>query len=47
MKKTYQVLKFELQLFNCDDVVTASVQDGVGIQWDSDWNTGEWAGSDN
>lgn len=47
MKKTYETLKLELQLFNCNDVVATSVQDGVGIQWNSDWDTGEWAGIKN
>ena len=43
MKKNYVALELNLLLFSSEDIVTASVADGVNVQWDDGWNTGEWA----
>lgn len=42
MKKNYVTFKLDILLFAFDDIVTASVSDGVNVEWIDDWNTGLW-----
>ncbi len=39
--KRYQHLEITVTAFSHNDVITASVADGVGIEW----NTDKWGGS--
>lgn len=44
MKKNYETFELKVLLFSSEqDIVTASVSDGVNLRWDADWNTGIWS----
>ena len=43
MKKNYVTVGVTVLMLNENDIVTASVPDGVNVQWKDAWNEGEWS----
>ena len=44
MKKNYVAIELKIQLLSCD-IVTASISDGVGLEWNTEkWGSSQWQG---
>ena len=43
MNKNYETFELTVTFMEDEDIVTTSCQDGVNMEWDENWNTGNWA----
>ena len=43
MKKNYETFELAVVFLESKDIVRTSLQDGVNMEWDDNWNTGDWA----